>query len=145
VKTKGAYCERGSAQNSVLSKNPENLICTDAVLNLITSGKPIEETIKECTDIRRFLTVRRVKTGGQKDGGYLGKSVRWYFAKNTVGAIRYKETNNKVANTEGACPLMSLPDQLPTDIDYRRYIKEAEQTLYDIGFKQRPKTLQFFS
>ncbi len=46
IKTKGAFCERGSALNSILSKNPETLICIDAVLQLVKNNIPIEETIR---------------------------------------------------------------------------------------------------
>jgi len=47
-KTKGTYCERGSALNSVLSKNPEHMICTDAVLMYLKYGTSIEQTVKNC-------------------------------------------------------------------------------------------------
>ncbi|WBF77017.1 DNA polymerase I [Septimatrevirus PSV34] len=40
AKTKGAYCERGSALNSILSKNPETLICSDAVVRFLVDGTP---------------------------------------------------------------------------------------------------------
>lgn len=142
-KTKGAYCERGSAQNSVLSKNPESLICSDAVQKLLTDGKPVEETITECRDIRRFVSVRNVKGGGTKDNVYLGKCVRWYFAKGINGNIVYP-SGNKVPKTEGAKPLMTLPDAFPEDVDYGYYIRETNDILYDINYYQRPKSLTFF-
>src|SRR5690606_13905436 len=46
TKTKGAYCERGSAHNSVLSKNPEVLICSDAAQAYLSKGTPVEQTIR---------------------------------------------------------------------------------------------------
>lgn len=142
-KTKGAYCERGSAQNSVLSKNPESLICSDAVQKLLTEAKPIEQTITECRDIRRFVSVRNVKGGANKNNVYLGKCVRWYFAKGINGSITYAN-GNKVPKTEGAKPLMTLPDEFPDDIDYGYYIRETNDMLYDINYYQRPKSLTFF-
>ena len=143
-KTKGVYCERGSAQNSVLSKNPETLICSDAIQAFITSGTPIEVTIKGSKDIRRFLSVRNVKGGAVKGGEYLGKSVRWYYARGVVGTLNYKLTRNKVPKSDGAKPLMILPDELPRDIDYDWYIKTTTEMLFDIGYYQRPKTLSLF-
>lgn len=143
-KTKGVYCEKGSAQNSVLSKNPETLICSDAIQNLLTKNIPIEQTIKDCKDIRRFVSVRTVKGGAVKDGKYLGKAIRWYYAIGMVGAINYVESGNKVPKSDGAKPLMQLPERFPDDIDYRYYIKETEEMLYDIGYKQRSKSLNFF-
>jgi len=58
VKGKGAF-----AQTSI-AKNPQNNICTEAVIALIDKGVPIEKTIRECTDIRKFVTVRTVRGGG---------------------------------------------------------------------------------
>jgi len=143
-KTKGTYCERGSALNSILSKNPETLICTDAVLNLLVSKKPIHETIKECTDIRRFVFVRNVKGGGEKNGIYLGKVVRWYYPKNEAGFIAYCATGNMVANSNGGKPLMDLPKELPTNIDYEWYEKEANSMLFDIGYYKKAENLKLF-
>lgn len=143
-KTKGTYCERGSALNSILSKNPETLICTDAVLNLIVNKKPIHETIKECKDIKRFVYVRNVKGGGEKNGIYLGKVVRWYFPKNEAGFIAYAASGNMVANSKGGAPLMDLPKELPTNIDYEWYEKEANSMLFDISFYKKAENLKLF-
>ncbi len=132
-KTKGAYCERGSALNSRLSKNPESLICVDAVLSYLVGGVSVEKTIKNCRDFKRFISVRNVKGGGEKNGKYLGKVVRWYYAKNEAGYIAYVLSGNKVAKTDGAKPAMDLPEAFPEDIDYNWYIKEALEMLEDCG------------
>jgi len=142
-KVKGVYSEVGSAQNSVLSKNPETLICSDAAQALITNGTPLADTIKGCKDIRRFVAVRTVKGGALKDGIYLGKAVRWYYAKNERGCIEYKLSGNKVAKTDNAKPLMVLPDVLPEDIDYAYYENVAKEMLFDVGYYVRPHTLNF--
>lgn len=138
TKTKGAYCERGSAHNSVLSKNPEALICSDAAQAWLSKGTPVEETIRKCADIRRFVTVRTVAGGGVKvwdeeHTEYLGKTVRWYYAKDVPGEIVYARTGNKVPRSEGARPLMQLPPTLPDDIDYDWYIAFAYRILTEIG------------
>jgi len=142
TKTKGWYCERGSAHNSVLSKNPEALVCSDAVQAYLSKKTPLHRTIRECKDIRRFVAVRQVKGGGVKvweEGRteYLGKTVRWYYAKDVPGEIVYARSGNKVPRTEGAKPLMILPDVLPDDIDYEWYETKAENILYDIGAWKR--------
>ncbi len=146
-KTKGAYSEKGSSGNTVLSKNPVNLICNDAVKAIITEGKAVEETIIGCKDIRRFVTVRRVKGGAEKDNVYLGKVVRWYYAKNEIGTINYVSSGNIVPRSEGAKPLMDLPESLPFDLDFNWYICEAESILKEIAFyesSQKAKQLKFF-
>lgn len=139
-KTKGAYSERGSALNSILSKNPEHLICMDAVLEFIVNGTSFEKTIKECKDIRRFVCVKNVRGGAHKNGIYLGKVVRWYYAKGEFGFISYVLSGNKVANTDSAKPLMDLPDELPNDINYDWYINKALEILNDCGFYAKQKT-----
>ena len=134
IKTKGVYSEVGSALNSVLSKNPEALIVSDAVQAFIVGKTPIEQTIMQCKDVRRFVSVKRCKGGAEKDGFYLGKVVRWYYAQNCPGPIRAVVSGNAVGKTEGAKPAMDLPATLPHDIDYDWYINAANQTLYDIGY-----------
>lgn len=146
VKTKGTYCERGSALNSILSKNPETLVCSDAVIKFLAENVPVEKTIKECRDFRRFVSVKNVRGGGEKNGQYLGKVVRWYYPKNEAGYIAYVGSGNKVAKTDGARPVMDLPEEFPTDIDYEWYIEEATSMLYDCGRFKKAKTasLSFF-
>lgn len=59
VKAKGAYSEPG------LQKNPTNIICVEAATAYLLKGIPIETTIRGCSDIRKFVTVRAVKGGGE--------------------------------------------------------------------------------
>src|ERR1051326_4074802 len=139
VKVKGVYAERGSSGNSVLAKNPENLIVADALTAFLTKNTPLSDTVKGCTDIRRFVTVRNVKGGAEKSGVFLGRSVRWYYSTKIQGTINYRTTGNKVPNSDNAMPLMDLPKELPDDIDYDRYIKLAEESLKDIGFYSKGK------
>lgn len=143
AKLKGCYSEKGSALNSILSKNPEKLICSDAVIALITKGISIEESIKNCKDIRRFIVVRNVKGGAHKNGLYLGKVVRWYYAKGETGTINYVSSGNKVPNTEGARPMMNLAPCIPEDLNFDYYINEAEEMLYDLGY-YKPKQIGLF-
>lgn len=138
TKTKGWYCERGSAHNSVLSKNPEALICSDAVQKFLAKGVPISKTIRECQDIRRFVVVRAVAGGGVKVWGddhteYLGKKIRWYYAKDVPGEIVYARSGNKVARSDGAKPLMQLCQGIPEDMDFEWYEAKADRILKEIG------------
>lgn len=143
-KTKGAFSERGSALNSILSKNPEVLVCTDAVVQFLTNGIPLAKTITECKDVRRFVAVKNVKGGGEKNGLYLGKVVRWYYPKGETGHIAYVGSGNKVGKTDGARPLMDLPEQFPDDVNYDWYINEAVEMLYECGAKKAAQTASLF-
>lgn len=132
-KLKGAFSEKGSGGNTVLSKNAENLVCTDAVLAYLTKGVAIEDTIRGCADVRRFVTVRNVTGGAVKSGVYLGKTIRWYYSTKMFGQIERKVNGNKVPNSDRAMPLMELPEALPVDLDYDRYIQVAKEILVDVG------------
>jgi len=127
-KLKGAYAKSG------LQKNPTNSICVDAVIAQVVHGTPIAETIRKCTDIRKFVNVRTVKGGGYKDGVYLGKSIRWYYAAGCEGNIVVATSGAQVPRTQGARPLMELPEQFPGDVDHDWYIKEAEKILQEIAY-----------
>lgn len=64
---------------------------------------------------------------------FLGKAIRWYYAHGETGTINYATNGNLVPKTEGARPLMELPDTLPDDIDYAWYEREARDILNDMG------------
>lgn len=147
TKTKGAYANPWADRKNLaarLHKNPTNTICVEAVEALLTNGVQLHETIRNCRDIRKFVTVRRVKGGAVKvwektdttpeSYEFLGKSIRWYYAHSTSGEIVYASNGNKVPKSDGAKPMMDLPSQFPDDIDYDRYERDAERILVDIGY-----------
>jgi len=122
VKTKGVFARPG------LTKNPATPIIYDAVVKRLSDGTPVEKTIRECGDIREFLTVRTVKGGAEWKGEKLGKVVRFYWSTDGEKIV-YSSNGNKVPTSDGSTPLMSLPDATPNNIDYDRYIKEARSIL----------------
>jgi hypothetical protein len=189
IKVKGVYSERGSAGNSVLSKNPYALIASDAVKKFLVDGTPVDHTIRACTDIRRFACLRYVKGGAVKvynnnydaklsnekkieivksKGGYefidgywlfkgesdrevkdletiyklcctadpneyLGKAIRWYYSTNVEGEIVNSVNGNKVSMTDNARPIMTLPKEIPEDMDYDWYIQKAHDILEEVA------------
>lgn len=114
-------------------KNPQNQICVEAVEAFLIRGVPLLDTIQQCRDVTKFVSVRTVKGGAVKDGEYLGKSIRWYYAQGETGEIIYASSGNKVPRSDGARPLMDLPRELPVDIDFARYEAEAYDMLVDLG------------
>jgi hypothetical protein len=140
IKGKGAFANPwGDAKEKVeqLKKNPQTPICVEAVYAKLLHNSPIEKTIRNEKDFRKFISVREVKGGGVKNGEYLGKVVRWYYADNETGEIVYAKTGNKVAKSDNAKPIMQFPKNSPIDINYNWYINEAESMLCDIGYKNR--------
>lgn len=157
VKPNGKCKRKGKLSNpykedvrTMLMKNPNAGVCSDAVVELIVNGTPIEQTIRNCREIRDFVTVVQVQGGGiwTGDGGYLGKVVRYIWTREGGAEIIRKKghwktgTQGKVPKTDGCRPMMELPDEFPADIDYDRYIREAEQILVDIGYTEAPKVVK---
>jgi len=133
TKVKGYFSERGSALNSPLSKNPETLVCSEALQQFLAHGTPLSETIRNCRDVKKFVAVKNVRGGGHKDGFYLGKVVRWYYGIGERGTINYLSSGNTVGLTEGATPLMEV-DGIPHDLDFDFYVRRAETLLHKIGY-----------
>lgn len=196
VKEKGGAKTKGVYGDMNLKKNPQNQICSDAVVSFLTTGKPIAQSLWDCRDIKQFATVRTVNGGAVKIWGktalplhnnkeellalagfypvegvgnwrhnsygenlavfnlddayelakdilqkpetieYLGKAIRWYYARDVVGEIVYAKSGNKVSRSDGAKPMMDLPSEFPTDVDYDWYEKEANKMLAEIGYGQ---------
>jgi hypothetical protein len=120
----------------MMSKNPQMTGITNAVVDFIKTGTPIEEGVRANKDVRDFVTVINVGGGGTWRGSYLGKVVRYYwstdgdpiFAKSAT-----KSGQRKVGKTDGCKPLMVMDGILPPDIDYERYIVEAKKLAVDIA------------
>lgn len=69
TKNKGAFANPWKTKklNELqLHKNPFATICIEAVEALIIRGVPLAQTIRTCTDIRKFICVRYVKGGAVK-------------------------------------------------------------------------------
>lgn len=132
VKRKGVF-NNGGLNSGPQGKHPDKDICADAVVEFLKDRTPIEKTIRECNDIRKFVVVRGVKGGGEYNGQFLGKAVRWYYGQQP-GCIKYASNGNKVAGSDGATPVMQLPTSLPGDINYQLYVDKAELMLENIGF-----------
>jgi hypothetical protein len=137
IKSKGAYANPWvDAKNpeTRLHKNPAGLIAVEAATAKLTTGTAVRDTVRGCKDIRKFVTVRTVKGGAVQDGEYLGKSVRWYYSTTPRGEMVYALTGNKVPKSDGARPMMDLPQVFPDDVDYEWYEREAERILVDLGY-----------
>lgn len=195
IKAKGAYANPwGDSKNLAmrLHKNPTTTVCVEAVEKLLISGTPIDHTIRNERDIRKFVSVRSVKGGAVKvwsstvpehsskeelirmagfiefaqdawirDGEsdryarhtenaykvareqlavpgeteFVGKTVRWYYAKDVPGELVYAQSGNKVPRSDGAKPCMVFANDnmVPDDVDHDWYINEAVRILRDIA------------
>ena len=126
-------------------KNPQTTICIEAVKNFIVSGTPVEQTIRSATDITKFVSVRNVTGGAVKNDQYLGKVVRWYYAIGEFGTINYRISGNKVSDSDGAKPIMTLIDSIPNDINYSWYESKANDILEELQVtNKRSKIVSLF-
>ena len=129
VKRKGVYATGG------LAKNPDFKIVADAVALYLSTGTPMERTIRECMDITSFVHLRTVQGGAVWRDDFQGKAIRFYYSTE-VGAdeqISYAKNSNKVPRSDGARPLQDIPAEFPDDVDYDRYVKLAHEALEDMG------------
>jgi hypothetical protein len=129
LKVKGIYAPLS------LKKNPTAQVSADAVGQWLAFGSSFESTIYNApfTD---FISARNVTGGGQQNGVYLGKVVRWYQSTDMNNEpIKYASNGNKVPKTEGAKACMTLIDKIkhPEDLDYEWYIKEAIKIAVAVG------------
>ena len=68
-------------------------------------------------------------------GTFLGKSIRWYYAEGETGHIVNALNGHQVPKSEGAKPLMDLPTEFPSDINFDWYETEAYRILKDIAYE----------
>lgn len=137
AKRKGVF-NQGGVLSGPQGKGPNMDICADAMVAWLKDGTPIVDTIRTCTDIRKFIVVRGVTGGGtcKPSGVYLGKAVRWYYGLDRSAYIADTK-GGRVAGSLGAVPVMKLPATFPTDIDYAKYIAEAMEMVADVGIEVR--------
>lgn len=136
VKLDGSVKGKGIFAPPSLAKNPDCPIVYEAVANRIAKGAPVERTVRDCRNVEKFVTVRRVTGGGVWNGEYLGKAVRYYYSTSVAPdvSITYQKNGNKVPKSQGTRPLMLLPDAVPDDIDYQVYENEARKLLAEVGY-----------
>jgi len=136
VTTDNQVKRKGTFANGGLSKNPDCNICFTAVAEFLANQTPIAKTIRECNDIRQFVTLRKVAGGAKWQGEFLGKAVRFYYSAKVDDNINieYIKNGNKVPKSNGGKPLMTLPTVFPDDVNYDRYIDYANDLLKGVGF-----------
>lgn len=129
----GSVKTKGFLQDCSLRNNSIDIACRSAVINYLKNNTPVEETIESMSgDIRNFLIFKKSTDGAYYKGQPLGKTVRWYYGKD--GQVIQKGNGNKIQESDGAVPLMEIPDNLRIDnIDLNRYIERCNKVLQTIG------------
>ena len=136
VGTDGSVKGKGLFTNTGLNKNPDFSIVARAAALQVSEGLDFRETIRGCDDVTQFVTVRQVNGGAIWRDSPLGRAVRFYISSEIASdeCIHYVTNGNRVPKSAGARPLMILPDNLPSDINYKYYETETEKLLSEIGY-----------
>ena len=122
-----------------MRSNPDGAISYTAVRQFLIDNTPIEETIRNCQDIRQFVTIRTVNGGAVYNGELIGKSIRYYHASDSLESFFYSDSaspttaGHLVPCTLGTVPCMTLPDKLPDNVDYEYYVQSAYDALTELG------------
>lgn len=128
-----------------LGKGLTPVIIPEAVITYFVDNKPIEQTIKECTDIRKFVMGQRV--GKKFTVEYNDKQVQRInrFYASTNGCYLYKvkeeEGNMKYSNllTKSGVTLLNKYDDVDIKcrhINYSYYISEARKIVEQLRCRQ---------
>ena len=100
---------------------------------LVFPKKPSKRFAAEVLSQYGFSSYEEALEWSRSGGKYLGKMVRWYYAKDSERCIKYVGSGNLVPRTQGCQDAMVLPDSLPIDIDYDWYIEETKSLMRDIA------------
>lgn len=165
IKTKGMFITK-----VLLGKGLSAKIIPEAIIKYFVDGIPVEDTIKGCTDIRKFLMSE--KTGKQwhveymnqeqqrtnrfyasTNGGYLWK---WKYTSHAEGeVVEYyepyvgrqsyiaKEKSYQNMLTASGVTLLNKFDDKPIEerkINYRYYLREALKIIEEL----QPRQLELF-
>ena len=135
IKTDGSSKGKGIFGPQALSKNPDFPIISEAIAAHLSGQSDFKDAIRNCTDISKFVTVRKVTGGATWRGKRLGKSVRFYYssAVDQDEAITYSTNKNKVPKSDGAMPLMDM-GEMPSDVDLERYVGIAMIAMKGLGY-----------
>ena len=135
IKLDGSTKGKGVFGGQAISKNPDFPIVSEAIAAHLSGKADFRDVIRQCKDVTKFITVRKVTGGAEWRGEPLGKAVRFYYSTETEQgeAITYFKNGNKVPKSDGARPLMDLPATLPSDIDLERYVGMAMIAMKGMG------------
>lgn len=138
IKTKGMFITE-----VLLGKGLSAKIIPEAIIKYFVDKAPVEETIKGCTDIRKFLMSE--KTGKQWHVEYMNKEQqrtnRFYASTNGGYLWKWKYSNDSEAKsyqnmlTASGVTLLNKFDDKPIEerkINYRYYIYEAYKIIREL-------------
>lgn len=134
LKKKGLFIDSVS-----LGKGMKPIIIPEAINKFLADNIPVEDTIRNCTNILKFLTYQKVNKKYEVE--YNNKIVqrinRYYVSTNGYSLYKRKKLENgqysyiNMLKNNGVIILNDLSNvnKLPNDIDYKYYISEANKII----------------
>lgn len=142
LKTKGMFIDKVK-----LGKGMDATIIPEAINKCLADGIPVEETIRGCKDINKFITYQKVSKdySVEYDGKIIQRINRYYIS--TDGPWLYKckiDSNGRRYNyikllTDSGVTIMNTIDdktKIPNNINYPFYIASAQKIVYLFKHKQ---------
>lgn len=130
VKAKGHY----NYDKNDMGKQSTIQIVVDAARAYFVHGTPVEDTVRKCLDITKFIDYFKCNKGWKlvNDGGEIGKIARWYIGTKPNKLLKMSEDGSKTIVTDswqGAVIINDLPELFPQDINYEIYQRMAERLI----------------
>ena len=142
IKKKGLFIDEVH-----LGKGMQAMIIPEAINKCLADGIPVEETIRECKNINKFITYQKVsKDYSVEYGGKIIQRINRYYIS-TDGPWLYKckiDSNGRRYNyikllTDSGVTIMNTinkSDELPSNINYSFYIAAAQKIVCMFKHKQ---------
>lgn len=129
----------------VLGKGLAPTIIPEAVINYFVFNIPVEDTIRNCDDIRKFLMSQRVdkKFKVEYDDKYIQRINRWYASTNGYYLYTVDESKTPVKYSnllkKSGVTILNYIDDISTKnrkINYPYYISEARKIIDQLVCRQ---------
>lgn len=129
----------------VLGKGLAPTIIPEAVINYFVYNIPVEDTIRNCNDIRKFLMSQRVdkKFKVEYDDKYIQRINRWYASTNGCYLYTVDESKTPVKYSnllkKSGVTILNYIDDISTKnrkINYPYYISEARKIIDQLVCRQ---------
>lgn len=129
----------------VLGKGLAPTIIPEAVINYFVFNIPVEDTIRNCNDIRKFLMSQRVdkKFKVEYDDKYIQRINRWYASTNGCYLYTVDESKTPVKYSnllkKSGVTILNYIDNISTKnrkINYPYYISEARKIIDQLVCRQ---------
>lgn len=133
IKKKGLFIDEVS-----LGKGMNALIIPEAINKCLVDNIPVEQTIRNCKNIHKFITYQKVSKDYcvEYNGKLIQRINRFYFSLDAPWLYKCKVDSNgnrskyiKLNSQTGVriCNVIDSNFEFPTDINYSYYIKEAQK------------------